>query len=307
MALYPAGAGAGAGSSIPLPIQTGRPTARGRGADIGRTGPRPPGTGRRRPRRAAGTVDTVLAQIAVIPSAPLLVPELSGPGAREAEPVRAAVLAAGEALAAAAPRWVALGVGDVPGAGPQEDCARTGDLGAYGVPVPVVLPGAGDAGGSPMPLSMLIAGWLAGRVTPAPVAVTPLIPDPASDPSLCRVLGSMAAVSEDLLGGDDPVGLLVVADGANALSPSAPGGGERESAWRLQRLIDGAVAAGTAPGLAALGAAEARREGIGTRAAWQVLGGVLDQCPVDRVQVRYTGAPFGVGYTVATLQPEPRR
>lgn len=256
-----------------------------------------------------GTVEAVLAQIAVIPSAPLLVPELSGPGARDAEPVRAAVLAAGRSLAESASRWVALGVGDVAGAGPQEDCARTGDFGAYGAAVPVVLPGPVEpvAGQSPMPLSMLIAGWLAGRVSPAPVAVAPLLPDPASDPSLCRLLGSMAALSDDLLGGDEPVGLLVVADGANALSPSAPGGGERESAWTLQRRIDDAVAAGSTPGLASLGAAESVREGIVTRAAWQVLGGVLDECPVGDVQVRYRGAPFGVGYTVATLTPERRR
>jgi len=44
----------------------------------------------------------VLAQITVIPSAPLLVPELAGPGAADTEPVRAAVLAAGQTLAAAA-------------------------------------------------------------------------------------------------------------------------------------------------------------------------------------------------------------
>lgn len=245
----------------------------------------------------------MLAQIAVIPSAPLLVPELAGPHAIEVEAVRSAVLDAGRALASTASRWVALGVGDVAGAGPVEDCASAGDFGAYGVPVAVTLPGLSTDGGTPMPLSMLLAGWLAAQVTPAPIRIAPLIPDPASDPSLCRLIGSMAAVSPDLFGGEEPVGLLVVADGATALSASAPGGGERDSAWVLQRRLDEAIAEANTPGFASLGVAECQREGIGTRAAWQVLGGILDEWPMASVNVSYTAAPFGVGYTVAVMNP----
>lgn len=251
----------------------------------------------------SGSVGHVLAQIAVIPSAPLLVRELAGPGAVDTEPVRAAVLAAGRVLAAAAPRWVSLGVADSPGAPLQ--CAPTGDFGGYGVPVPVRLPHPAPARAAAPPLSMLLAGWLGGQVSPHPESITPFIVDPADDPDSCRAAGAAAAVDPDRLGGTAGVGLLVIADGATALSPSAPGGGERESAWAVQRALDAAVAAGDAEGLAALTTADCLDAGVGTRAAWQVLAGILDRLPVGEVDVTYAAAPFGVGYTVATLTPSP--
>ncbi|WP_344783229.1 hypothetical protein [Gordonia caeni] len=245
----------------------------------------------------------MLAQIAVIPSAPLSVPELAGPAAVDTEPMRAAVLAAGRALAAAAPRWVALGVADSPGAPLQ--CATTGDFGGYGVPVPVRLPHPAPAHAAPPPLSMLLAGWLGGQVRPQPESITPFIVDPASSPDECRAAGAEAASEAGCLGGSGDVGLLVIADGATALSPGAPGGGERESAWVVQRALDAAVAAGDAAGLAALSVAECADAGVGTRAAWQVLSGILARRPAAEIDVTYAAAPFGVGYTVATLFPAP--
>ncbi len=50
----------------------------------------------------------MLSAIAVIPSAPVLVPELAGTAADEVAELRAAILAAAAALP---PRWVAVGVG----------------------------------------------------------------------------------------------------------------------------------------------------------------------------------------------------
>lgn len=261
---------------------------------------------------AAGSVEQVLAQIAVIPSAPLLVPEIAGPEAVETEPVRAAAVAAGRALAAVTTRWVALGVADSRGGDSPRTCAPSGDFGGYGVPLPVSLPGLSDdprpQGSGAPPLSMLLAGWLAAQVWPHPARVQPLIVDPAATPAQCAELGRQAAASSSYLGGDEPIGLLVVADGANALSDRAPGGGDRASAWAVQRRIDAALAAADPAGLRSLSTAECLAEGVGTRAAWQALAGVLEAVPArGDAEVTYAAAPLGVGYTVATLRPQDRR
>ncbi|GAC58309.1 hypothetical protein GOHSU_37_00050 [Gordonia hirsuta DSM 44140 = NBRC 16056] len=236
----------------------------------------------------------MLAQIAVIPSAPLLVPELAGPAATDTEPVRAAVLAAGNRLAQASGQWIAVGVGT------GDHCAVSGDFGAYGVPVPIRLPHPSEST-APPPLSMLLAGWLAGQSRPQPSSVSPVIVDPETTPAAAGALGAdLAAITASA---EQNIGLLVVADGATALSPAAPGGGERASAWALQRRIDAAVAAVDPDGLSRLPVDECATEGVETRAAWQVLAGVLSSLPPMTSRVGYAAAPFGVGYTVATLQP----
>lgn len=248
-----------------------------------------------------GTVSAVLAQIAVIPSAPLLVPELAGPDAVDTEPVRAAVRAAGERLAEAAARWIAVGVGAPAPDGfrVDGDFRTEGDFGAYGVPVPVRLAADGSGGGdAPLPLSMLLAGWLGEQVTPSPRSIRPVAVDPAATAAACAELGAQVLAEA---AGAEPVGLLVVADGPTALSPTAPGGGERASAWALQRTLEAAVAAADGGALAGLSAADCAAEGVGTRAAWQVLGGVLDGMPGAAAAVDYAAAPFGVGYLVATV------
>lgn len=256
----------------------------------------------------SGSVDGVLADIAVVPSAPLLVPELAGPAAFDTEPVRAAVRAAGGTLAARADRWVAVGVADHRLGGPaRSDCAESGDFGAYGVGVRVCIPGAD--GELPPPLSMLLAGWLGAACAAGPSSITPVVVDPGLPPAAATELGR--DLGRELDGAVDPVGLLVVADGATALTPGAPGGGERESAWALQHRIEAAVRAADPAGLAGLGIDECAAEGVGTRAAWQVLAGVLDVLtesgrPVAS-RLRYAAAPFGVGYIVAALTPGERR
>ncbi|MFZ2510118.1 MAG: hypothetical protein WAW85_03380 [Gordonia sp. (in: high G+C Gram-positive bacteria)] len=247
----------------------------------------------------------MLAHIAVVPSAPLLVPELAGPQAFDTAPVRAAATAAVRRLATHAGRWVAVGVADRPLGGPARvTCTDHGDFGAYGVPIRVQIPRA--AGAEPPPLAMLLAGWLGAQAAQAPSSITPCIVDPDLAPDVARQVG------RDLGFGDtDPVNLLVVADGATALSPGAPGGGERESAWALQRRIDAALAAADPAGLAGLTVAECVAEGVGTRVAWQVLAGVLESLAACGIpvtsEISYAAAPFGVGYTVGNLTPQGAR
>ncbi|MFT4088925.1 MAG: hypothetical protein QM658_17560, partial [Gordonia sp. (in: high G+C Gram-positive bacteria)] len=198
----------------------------------------------------------MLAEVAVIPSAPLLVPELTGPGAPEAVAVRDAVRAAGVSLAEAARRWIAVGA--TPGDGPAVIPLR-GTFAGYGVDLPVVLSPIADAGPAApgMPLSMLVAAWLRGQCSGGEasrvgdeIVVEPLGVPAGATPQRCRALGE--TLTARLAASDEPVGLLVVGDGANALSRTAPGGGERESAWALQRKIDAALAAADGPALAAL-------------------------------------------------------
>lgn len=255
------------------------------------------------PEARLGTVSAVLAQIAVIPSAPLLVPELAGPDAVDTEAVRAAVLAVGADLAGAACRWVAVGAGTPPAGSPP----RSGDFGAYGVAVPVHLPSESGlteqvpAAGDRLPLPLLLAGWLGARVQPPPREIEPIVVDPSTAGAACAELG--ARIVRDIAADEEPVGLLVVADGPTALSPRAPGGGERASAWALQHRLEAALRGGDAAALAGLGEAECAAEGVDSRAAWQVLGGALRDLPVDEVDVVYAQAPFGVGYLAATLRP----
>ncbi len=224
----------------------------------------------------------MLTEVAIVPSAPLLVPELAGPDAVETETVRAAALAAGTS-AATARRWVAVGAG-----GPLRRFA------AYGADVPVSLtPGGPD---SPLPLSMLVAAWLRGAVAPD-CSMEAVVVDPDASPDEIR---SATRRVIDLVDADhEPTGLVIVADGATSLSPSAPGGGDRESAHALQSVIDAALRSADVQSLASLDAAACAAEGVGGRAALQVLAGVAAGRELT-AHLRYADSPFGVGYTVAT-------
>jgi hypothetical protein len=91
-----------------------------------------------------------------------------------------------------------------------------------------------------------------------------------------------------------PVGVLVVADGAHTLTPSAPGG-HHPDAVPLQQRLDDALARGDAAALTRLPAT------IVGRVAHQVLAGL---CETPRsAHERYRGAPYGVGYFVGSWAP----
>lgn len=236
-------------------------------------------------------------EVALIPSAPLLIPQLAGPAAHDTVAVREAVRVAGRDLAADR-AWVVVGAADGPCV-PGAECVREGTTAGFGVAVDVVLPGAGAAtraarGGpvAPMPLSMLVGGWLAGES--GAVDVRPVLIAPDATPGDAVALGVTLRELADRPG----VGVLVVADGANALSPRAPGGGERAEAWDLQRRIDAALASADTGALAALDPADCDGSGVAGRPAWQVLAGLAAGREWD-VSVDYAAAPFGVGYTVA--------
>jgi aromatic ring-opening dioxygenase LigB subunit len=92
----------------------------------------------------------------------------------------------------------------------------------------------------------------------------------------------------------DPIGVLVVADGAHTLTPPAPGGYDPDSI-PVQAALDDALAAGDAAALTRL------PDTVVGRVAYQVLAGLAGS-PRSAKEL-YRGAPYGVGYYVGVWQP----
>ncbi|MFW0797348.1 hypothetical protein AAFP30_26320 [Gordonia sp. CPCC 205515] len=262
----------------------------------------------------------MLASVVFVPSAPLLVPALCGPMAHDAEPIRTATLAAAAELASAARSWVAIGAGD--GSATSFDAGSVGTFAGYGVDVPVTLSagspipavrgasraapipevrGASRAtkGRAPLPLSMLIAGWLREQV--AVESVRPIVVNPDATAEDCARIGVTLATELDA--DPDPVGVLVVGDGAISLTAKSPGGGLRPTAVELQARLDAAIGDADLGALAELDVAECATEGVGGRAAWQVAAALCAGRDVKSEKL-CTEAPFGVGYIVARWTPQ---
>lgn len=247
------------------------------------------------PRRESATVAQVLVAAAFVPSAPVLVPELSGPGVAEILPIRDAAHAVCDQLAAQASRWVVVGIGD-----PAVPVAARGTFVGFGAGLEVEIdpqtPGDPDPS---MPTSVLLAGWLVGAIDPRPQLTVTLVDaqtSAADSAELGRVLGAALAST------DEPIGLLVVADGATTLGPKAPGG-EQAGAAALQTVIDNALGSADLAALAALDEQACTALGVSGRAVWQLVAGAVAGAGVDRAaldgRLLVAAAPFGVGYVVA--------
>ena len=227
----------------------------------------------------------MLTAIALIPSAPVLVPQLAGAAAAELTDLRQAVFAAASALPE---RWLAVGVGAAD-AVVAPTAAST--FAGYGVDIRVGLsPDADDV--RDLPLSALITGWLRGEVKPSARAEVRVFAGAHSGQDAIRRGRQLRSVIEQA---DEPVGVLVVADGANTLTRAAPGGHDPASV-AVQCALDDALAAGD---VAALGRLPAS---ITSRVGWQVLAGLVGAAPRSAKEL-YRGAPFGVGYFAGVWQP----
>ena len=226
----------------------------------------------------------MLAAIALTPSAPVLVPELAGT-AEEAEPVRVAAIAAAAALPA---RWIAVGTG----ACEQSYTDARGSFAGYGADVEVALSPRSRPGIIEMPLCALVAGWLRGQVRPE-ASVDMRVYDPGLDAhdAADRGRALRALIDRDA----EAVGVLVVADGANTLTQSAPGGFDPESE-PVQAALDRALATADTTALTRL------PDRIVGRVAYEVLAG-LAESTVWSVQEMYRGAPYGVGYFAGVWRP----
>ncbi|MFC4126713.1 hypothetical protein [Nocardia rhizosphaerae] len=244
---------------------------------------------------------------ALVPSPPMLVPELCGrPGAPGDDPddpiaqLRAAAVAAAARLAASAPRWTVLGVGT----GDQNFPSTTrGTFRGFGADVVV---GLGPAGPDPLPadaqlpLPVLIAGWLRERAAPG-IEVTARLVAADTTPADCVRVG--AALRAELDTDPQPRAVLVVADGAATLTVESPGYLDDRSA-PVQAAVDAALRAGSRAGLADLDPQLCAELLVDGRAAYQVLAGLFAADPGDpRVRTLYQGAPYGVGYDVSVWEP----
>lgn len=228
----------------------------------------------------------MLSAIALIPSAPVLVTPLAAGAAAELAELNGAVLAAATALPDA---WVAVGVGETDEVvGPN----AAGTFAGYGADIRVGLrPGSG---GVPvrLPLCALITGWVRGRANQAARAeVRVYSAEHGADVALA--LGKALRVELD--GAAESIGVLIVADGANTLTPPAPGGHDPDSV-PVQDALDDALAAGDVAALADLPV------GILGRVAYQVLAGLTEPGPAAAREL-YRGAPYGVGYFVGVWTP----
>lgn len=210
-------------------------------------------------------------------------PQLAG-AADELAELRNAVVAAVRELPQ---RWVAIGVaGTDERIGPR----ACGTFAGFGVDVPVGL-SADAAEFTQLPLCALITGWVRGNVRPdAGAEVRCLAADHDVDVAVDRGRRWRAEIDEAA----DPVGVLVIADGANTLTPSAPGGYQPDSV-AVQQALDDALATGDAAALTRLPAT------VVGRTAFAALAGMVET-PSEAVE-HYRGAPYGVGYFVGVWQP----
>ncbi len=236
----------------------------------------------------------------------MLVPELCGrvpvSGSDPDDPIvvlRAAALDAAGTLAAAADRWIVIGVGShdrIYGSGTR------GTFRGFGADVVVGLGPMGEGSGPAdvqLPLPVLIAGWLREQVAPGISVQARLI---AADASPAECAGAGAALRAELDSAQDASAVLVVADGAATLTVHSPGYLD-ERAPEVQHDLDVALRAGSRAGLAALEPELCAALLVDGRAAYQVLGGLFAADSADpRVRTLYQGAPYGVGYDVSVWQ-----
>lgn len=246
----------------------------------------------------------MLSAVAIVPSPPILVPELTGRSVPEALAVRAATLEAGGVLGALADRWIALGVNEKPRTVPS---TSRGSFAGYGVDVRVAFSPADVTTeiDSTIPLAALVAGWIRDHSAQGAVVDVHLVGRDTPRES-CVSLGRELRKSMD--DSAEPWGLLVVADGSTMLTAKAPGSFDPR-AEGVQNQIDDALAHADVDALAGLDRQLCAGVGVEGAAAWQTLAGIVGVGVGEgvyegmvRPRTLYRGAPFGVGYFVGTWE-----
>ncbi|HPY23887.1 MAG TPA: hypothetical protein PLK19_06135 [Mycobacterium sp.] len=221
----------------------------------------------------------MLTAIALAPSAPVLLPELAGQAAVELADLRVAAIAA---VAALPKQWTVIGVGPA-----DETLTRLrGTFAGYGVDVPVALCPPPPPDFAALPLCALMAGWLREQGNPdASITVHVCAAGLGSEDSVNRGRALRTEIDRTA----EPVGVLILADGANTLTPAAPGGYEPDSIV-VQQALDDALEAADAAALTRL------PSGVVGRVAYQVLAGLAGTDTWSATGM-HCCAPYGVGYT----------
>lgn len=217
--------------------------------------------------------------VAFCPQAPALVPDVGRGLDDELGEVRAACRSAIREIASGQRQVVVLG------SGPQTrhyDPSARGTLAGFGVPLTVPL-GSDAPGPLELPAALTVAAWLLRDA---------LGPE-------CGASGW--AVGTDASGlrldHDAPTALLVVGDGSACRTEKAPGYLDPRAAER-DRLTADALRSGAGDTLHAYPELDDELLVAGSR-AWDATAWEVEATPYD-AELRYEGAPYGVGYFVAT-------
>ena len=218
--------------------------------------------------------------MAFCPQPPLLLPAVAGTPGPELSVLRAAVSAAVQVVLEDRPE-VVLVVGD--GAdGVRFGPGDAGDLRGFGVDLEVPFAGRVRPGGRRVPLPHLVGAWLLDHAghTGHRLGIGP---------------ADLASALTDVPG---PVGVLALGDGSARRTEKAPGALD-PAAGPFDAAVAAALAAGDAAALAGLDAELGRRLLAAGVPVWRAVGAALRDHEVS-AELRHDGAPFGVGYPVAT-------
>ncbi|MEV5604514.1 class III extradiol dioxygenase subunit B-like domain-containing protein [Streptomyces sp. NPDC052299] len=235
----------------------------------------------------------MLVAAAVCPCPPLLVPEVAAGAAPELDDARTACTDALGVLAASRPDLlVVIGPAGPAGRGTHPEGA-VGGFREFGVDLEVRLGrdrGTRDA--RPLPPSLAVGAWLLARTGWAQAPVEGLGVGEPLETARCTETG------RELARRADRVALLVMGDGSACRTVKAPGYlDERAAAFDAEAAR--ALGAADAEALTALDEGLAHELKAAGRAPWQVLAGAAEGAgPAGRLL--YEGAPYGVGYLVAT-------
>ncbi|HEX6967483.1 MAG TPA: class III extradiol dioxygenase subunit B-like domain-containing protein [Micromonosporaceae bacterium] len=230
---------------------------------------------------------------AVCPHPPVLVPELAGRAAAELDDLRAACRTAIARLLAAEPTTVL-----VLAAGPRDEefeSGTTDTFSRFGVPLAVRLGRAsGPVDVRPLPLGLLVGGWLldrtgVARVVGRSVAQTASVAD-------CVALGHRIAQHPGR------IGLLVMGDGSACRGEKSPGYHDPRAEAYDDRVAAALARADSGQLLDLDPALSAELQAAG-RVAWQVLAAAARAGGRPwRGNLSYYAAPYGVAYFVATWE-----
>ena len=224
----------------------------------------------------------MLCAAVVVPSPPLLVPEVAAGAAAETDDLRAACDAAVGAALAADPDEVVV-VGGAPGHGTLPDAASW-DWRPFGVPHPP------DPPALRLPLSLAVGAWLLDRAGYAgPRRFEAVAGDTSVDDAV--------RLGRRLVDGDRRVALLVVGDGSARRTEKAPGHLDPR-AEAFDAAVTEALAGADLPALLGIDPALAAELMVAGRAPWQVLAAAAEHAGWAP-RVTYAGAPYGVHYVVA--------
>ncbi|GAB3503763.1 class III extradiol dioxygenase subunit B-like domain-containing protein [Amycolatopsis cihanbeyliensis] len=221
-----------------------------------------------------------------------MVPELVPGSVESTAPVRRACLAAADFLAAAARHWIAIGADPTVSTPTIVEPGARGRFRGYGADVRVALSDTAEDDPAELPLPALIAGWLRERAAATAVQVRLLAPGTGVEDCV-RAGAELAEL-------DGELGLLVLGDGSHRHGPRSPGGQDDRAAG-FDEVAGRALGTADTATLLALDSESAAELGAQGRVPWQVLAAFADGFRW-RTELLYSGAPFGVGYHVATWE-----